>query len=73
MGHELGVDEGVEDFGDDWEDGDRAVVFWQSLVFFLVDGGDAGEFEFAWVNGLVSGVVECCGDDGSQDFVVVFC
>lgn len=36
MGHELVVEEGVEDFGDDGEEGDGAVVDWERLVLGFV-------------------------------------
>ena len=56
--HELFVDEGVEEFGDDWKEGDGSVEFGVCSVFFLEEFDDFGEFECVWVVVFVYGLVE---------------
>ena len=45
MGHELIVEEGVEDFGYDGEEGDWSVVGWEGFVFCFVDFNGFCDFE----------------------------
>ena len=72
MVHELIVDDCVIDFGNDWENGDGAVVFWKCFLFFFVDGSYACVCENGWVFSLSDAVVELGGDDWCEDFIVMF-
>ena len=58
MLHELFVDDGVEDFGDDWKERDGAVVLWNGDVTRLVDLDDLGDLDGVWVLVFGDGFVE---------------
>ena len=62
--HELFVDEGVEELGDDWEEGDGSVEFGEGSVFFLEEFDDFCQFERVWVFMFVDGLVEELCKDG---------
>ena len=61
--HELVVDEGVEEFGDDGEEGDGAVVLGVGFVFLLVELDDLCDLQWVWVVVFVDGFVGGCGSD----------
>lgn len=58
MGHELLVDDGVEDLCDDWKERYWSVVGWVGFVFALVELDDFGDFEGVRVAVFVDGFVE---------------
>ena len=58
MLHELLVDDGVEDFGDDWKEGDGAVVLRNCDVTGLVDLDDLGDLDRVWVLVFHHGLIE---------------
>ena len=72
MVQELVIYDGVVDFGNDWENGDGAVVFWKCFQFFFVDSSYAGECENSGIGSLGDAVVELSGNDWCEDSVVVF-
>jgi len=57
----LVVDEGVEEFGDDGEEGDGAVVLGVGFVFLLVELDDLCDLQWVWVVVFVDGFAGECG------------
>ena len=71
VGHELVVEEGVEDFGVDWEEGDGAVVDRERLVLCFVHF-DGFRVHRIGVLGLVDGVVKEDGEEGCEKWFRIF-
>lgn len=61
--HDLVIEEGVEEFGDDGKERDGAVVFGEGFVFLFVEFDYFGEFEGVWVFLFLDCLVEEFGED----------
>jgi len=72
VGHELVVEESVEDFGNDGEERDWSVVDWERFVFCFVHFDGFCVLECVGVFVLVDGVVEEGGEDGREKGGEVF-
>lgn len=59
--HELVVDEGIKQLGDDGEEGDWSVEFGELSVFLFEELNDFCGFECIWVAVFVYGLVEESG------------
>ena len=62
--HHLVVNEGVEEFGDDGQERDRAVVGWFLLLLGLVQFDDFGDLERVRVLVFIDGLVKEVAEDG---------
>ena len=61
--HDLGIDEGVEHFRNDGEEGDRAVEFGEGSVFLFEEFYYFGYFEGVWIIVFVDALVVESGQD----------
>ena len=64
VSHELGVDEGVEEFGDDGKERDGTIEFWEGSVCLFEKFYDFGDLEGVWVVVFVDCLIEESGEDG---------